>query len=47
MKKFAIQSGEAVVLSLVGLGLGGYILFRCARGAWRVLAQAYVEFVSG
>lgn len=44
VKKLAI---ETVVPALVGIGLGGYVLFRCARGAWRMLVQAYVEFVSG
>jgi hypothetical protein len=47
MKRFAIQSGEALVLAAVGVGLGGYIVFRCARGAWHVARQVFVEFVSG
>lgn len=49
MKKHALErlTIETVVPALVGLGLGGYVLFRCARGAWRVARQAFIDFVSG
>ena len=29
---------ESIVPALVGLGLAGYVLFRCVRGAWRAIA---------
>ncbi len=44
VKKLAI---ETVVPALVGLALCGYIAFRCGRGAWRALQQAFIDFVSG
>ncbi len=44
MKKLAV---ETVVPALVGVGLAGYVLFRCARGAARIAHQVFVEFVSG
>lgn len=47
MKKLAIQSVEATVMVCVGVGLGGFVLYRVARGAWRVAREAFVEFVSG
>ncbi len=47
VKKLAIQSGEAVLLSAVGLGLCGYAAFRVARGAVKALRQVFIEFVSG
>lgn|GEM_PF-4030472 len=49
MKKYAVErfAIETVVPAIVGIGLVGYVLFRCARGAWRVARQVFVEFVSG
>lgn len=38
---------ETFVPAVVGVGLAGYVLFRCARGAWRIVQRAFVEFVSG
>lgn len=47
MKRFFGQSFECVVLAASGVGLTGYVAFRCARGAARILRQALIEFVSG
>jgi hypothetical protein len=44
MQNFAIQSGEAVVMVLVGLGMTGYAAFRCARLAARTARSRFREF---
>jgi len=44
MKKLTI---ETIVPAIVGVGLAGYVLFRCARGAARIAHRLFVEFVSG
>lgn len=44
MKKLAV---ETLVPALVGVGLSGYVVYRCARGAWRAMQRVFVEFVSG
>lgn len=45
--KLARVTVETVIPCLVGTGLVGYVLFRCGRGAARVLHELFVEFVSG